>query len=53
MKTIKFFLPLLFAIVFITFYSCKKGDDPNQQLTPQKEVSSDKEKELKDKEEFL
>lgn len=54
MKTFKFIIPFVFLLTFALLYSCKKGDDQqNQQIPPQKEVSSDKEKELKDKEEFL
>ena len=53
MKTFKFVIPFIFLLTFALLYSCKKGDDQNQQITPQKEISSDKEKELKDKEEFL
>jgi hypothetical protein len=53
MKTYKFIIPFVFLLSFAFLYSCKKGDDQNQQITPQKEISSDKEKELKDKEEFL
>jgi len=53
MKTIKFIIPFVFLLSFALLYSCKKDDDPNQQIPPQKEISSDKEKELKDKEEFL
>jgi hypothetical protein len=53
MKTFKFIIPFIFILSFALLFSCKKGDDQNQQITPQKEVSSDKEKELKDKEEFL
>jgi hypothetical protein len=53
MKTFKFIIPFVFLLSFALLYSCKKGDDQNQQIAPQKEISSDKEKELKDKEEFL
>lgn len=53
MKTYKFIIPFIFLFTFVFLNSCKKDDDQNQQIPPQKEVSSDKEKELKDKEEFL
>jgi len=53
MKTFKFIIPFIFLLSFVFLFSCRKSEDPNQQITPQKEISSDKEKELKDKEEFL
>lgn len=53
MKTYKFIIPFVFLLSFAFLYSCNKEDDQNQQIAPQKEISSDKEKELKDKEEFL
>lgn len=52
MKTFKFIFPFILLISFVFLYSCRKDDDQNK-IPEQKEISSDKEKELKDKEEFL
>ena len=53
MNTYKISIYIIFLFVITLLYSCQKKDDQNQQITPPKELSSDKDKELKDKEEFL
>lgn len=53
MNTQKAALYIIFIFAITLLYSCQKKDDQAPQITPPKELSSDKEKELKDKEEFL
>jgi len=53
MKTYKVLLPVFILLISFLLFSCGKKDETNPQLMQQKEVSADKDKELKDKEEFL
>jgi len=53
MKAINYFIAAMFVLfIMVSITSCDKKEE-QKQITPQKEISSDKDQELKQKEEFL